>query len=139
MQQQPPPLQQGQPPTPGAPAMINLGNFNQDANATEDPNSPSAKMRRTSQDGGATAEHNNGNAQMSEEEQKVQSEFQKGVYAVFVAVPGTAMDGTVLGVPQKYSQHEFKAGRAKTNEMVRNYFERIISIHFISNVNVISM
>ena len=36
---------------------------------------------------------------------KVQEEFQKGCYAVFVAEPGTAMDGVVLGVSQKLNKN----------------------------------
>jgi hypothetical protein len=91
---QPPSGQQPPTPGPGQPAMINLGNFNQDG--TNKDGSPGRKMQRNST-GDAVNADSNGNAELSEQEQKVQAEFQKGSYAVFVAEPATAMEGVVLG------------------------------------------
>merc|ERR1712046_404319 len=53
--------------------------------------------------------------------EQVASEFANGNnFAVLVAEPGSEMDGEVAGISGKYMQHEFKAGRAKANELHLN-------------------
>ena len=73
---QPPSGQQPPTPGPGQPAMINLGNFNQDG--TNKDGSPGRKMQRNST-GDAVNVDSNGNAELSEQEQKVQAEFRRAV------------------------------------------------------------